>query len=95
MAEATCGHRRLAVLAGRAGCAGQAGDTADNGYRPLCSSPFSESVDDLEAAIAAWDAERDANPKPFKWTAKADTILQKTARARIALTETLAAAGNK
>ena len=54
-----------------------------------------KSVDDLEAAIAAWVAERNANPKPFKWTAKADTILDKNARARIALTQAVAAAGTK
>jgi transposase len=54
-----------------------------------------KSVDDLEAAIEAWVAERNANPKPFKWTAKASTILEKNAHARIALTETLAEAGNK
>ncbi len=41
-----------------------------------------KSVADLEAAIEAWIAERNAKPKPFKWTAKADTILEKTARAR-------------
>jgi transposase len=40
------------------------------------------SVDDLVAAIEAWIADRNAKPKPFKWTAKADTILEKNARAR-------------
>jgi hypothetical protein len=35
-----------------------------------------KSVADLEAAIEAWLAERNANPKRFKWTAKADTILE-------------------
>jgi transposase len=44
-----------------------------------------KSVDDLEAAIDAWIAERNSKPKPFKWTAKADTILAKNARARRAL----------
>jgi hypothetical protein len=33
----------------------------------------------------AWIAERNARPKPFKWTATADTILEKVARARRAL----------
>jgi len=41
-----------------------------------------KSVDDLKAAIVAWIEDRNANPKPFKWTAKADTILEKTTRAR-------------
>jgi len=40
------------------------------------------SVADLEAAIEGWIAGRNANPKPFTWTAKADAILAKTARAR-------------
>ena len=53
-----------------------------------------KSVDDLKAAIEAWVAERNANPKAFKWTAKADTILEKNARARIVLKEA-AAAGTK
>ena len=41
-----------------------------------------KSVDDLIAAIEAWIANRNAKPKPFKWTAKAATILEKNARAR-------------
>jgi transposase len=53
-----------------------------------------KSVAELEAAIDAWIADRNAHPKPFIWTAKADTILAKTERARRALTET-AAAGAK
>ena len=52
-----------------------------------------KSVADLEAAIEAWLAERNRKPKPFKWTAKADTILAKNARARRALEA--AAAGIK
>jgi transposase len=44
-----------------------------------------KSVAELEAAIQAWIAERNSKPKPFRWTAKADTILDKTARARRAL----------
>jgi transposase len=46
-----------------------------------------KSVDDLKAAIEAWIADRNAKPKPFKWTAKAATILEKNARARRALTD--------
>jgi hypothetical protein len=49
-----------------------------------------KSVRDLVAAIEAWIAERNAKPKPFKWTAKADTILEKNARARQALRQTAA-----
>lgn len=47
-----------------------------------------KSVADLEAAIEAWIAERNTKPKPFKWTAKADTILEKNARARQVLAGT-------
>jgi transposase len=46
-----------------------------------------KSVNDLILAIEAWIADRNANPKPFKWTAKADTILEKNARARRVLTD--------
>ncbi|MGH6718213.1 MAG: IS630 family transposase [Alphaproteobacteria bacterium] len=49
-----------------------------------------KSVDDLKAAIEAWIAERNAHPKPFKWTAKADTILDKNTRARRALEQSTA-----
>jgi transposase len=41
-----------------------------------------KSVDDLKAAIAAWIDDRNANPKPFKWTARAAAILAKNDRAR-------------
>lgn len=41
-----------------------------------------KSVDDLVTAIDAWIADRNAKPKPFVWTAKATTILEKNARAR-------------
>jgi transposase len=44
-----------------------------------------KSVGELIAAIEAWIDNRNAKPKPFKWTAKADTILEKNARARINL----------
>lgn len=46
-----------------------------------------KSVAELITAIDAWVAERNANPKPFKWTAKADSILEKNARARRVLEE--------
>lgn len=50
-----------------------------------------KSVDDLIAAIEAWIADRNAKPKPFKWTAKAATILEKNARARRLLTKVVSA----
>ena len=50
-----------------------------------------KSVDDLIVTIEAWIADRNANPKPFKWTAKADTILEKNARARRVLTDAVSA----
>ena len=51
-----------------------------------------KSVDDLIAAIEAWIADRNAKPKPFKWAAKADTILAKNARARNELEQAKAGA---
>jgi hypothetical protein len=53
-----------------------------------------KSVDDVIATIEAWIENRNAKPKPFRWTAKADTILEKNARARRALTDA-ASAGTK
>ena len=53
-----------------------------------------KSVAELEATIETWLTERNAKPKPlkpFKWTAKANIILEKNARARRALEEDLAA----
>jgi len=50
-----------------------------------------KSVAELEAAIETWLVERNTNPKPFKWTAKANTILEKNARSRRALEEHIAA----
>src|SRR5215510_1851073 len=44
-----------------------------------------KSVNELIAAIEAWITQRNANPKPFKWTAEADSIVEKNARARRAL----------
>jgi hypothetical protein len=38
-------------------------------------------VDDINAYLA----ERNANPKPYKWTAKGEEILEKIRRARAAL----------
>ena len=50
-----------------------------------------KSVDDLIVAIEAWISNRNAKPRPFKWTSKADTILEKNARARRTLTEVVSA----
>ena len=50
-----------------------------------------KSVDDLKAAIEAWIDDRNAKPEPFKWTAKAATILEKNARARRVLREVVSA----
>jgi DDE superfamily endonuclease len=52
------------------------------------------SADELIAAIKDWLDERNTNPKPFKWTAKADTILQKNARARQVLNQVAAIGTN-
>jgi hypothetical protein len=38
------------------------------------------SIVDLQAAIAAYPAEYNANPKPFIWTKTADDILAKLDR---------------
>jgi hypothetical protein len=40
------------------------------------------SVDDLLTAIEAWITARNSKTKPFRWTAKVDSILKKNARAR-------------
>lgn len=40
------------------------------------------SVDELKAAIASWIDARNADPKPFVWTAKAGAIIAKHARAK-------------
>jgi transposase len=44
-----------------------------------------KSVDELEAAITDYLGKHNANPKRFNWTATANSILQKNARARAAL----------
>ncbi len=44
-----------------------------------------QSVAELEAAIVEWINHRNANPKPFIWTAKANPIIAKYRRARKAL----------
>jgi len=44
-------------------------------------------VDDINAYLA----ERNANPQPYKWTAKGEVILEKISRARAALDKAEAA----
>jgi transposase len=44
-----------------------------------------KSVPDLEKAIMKYLASHNRNPKPFVWTAKADNILAKVARAKQAI----------
>ena len=46
-----------------------------------------KSVAEVETAIETWLTERNVKPKPFKWSAKANIILEKNARARRALEE--------
>jgi hypothetical protein len=43
------------------------------------------SVKDLVDDINAYLAERNANPKPYRWTAKGEEIIEKIRRARVAL----------
>jgi transposase len=43
------------------------------------------SVEELEAAIMDWINARNANPRPFEWTAKPGTIIRKHRRAKNAL----------
>ena len=43
------------------------------------------SVDELRAAIAAWVDAWNADPRPFRWTAKAGSIINKHRRAKKAL----------
>jgi hypothetical protein len=43
------------------------------------------NVKELQQAITAYIDEHNADPKAFKWTAKADTILAKVQRARAVL----------
>ena len=52
-----------------------------------------KSVPELIAAIEAWIAERNRNPKAFAWTAQAATILGKVARARQTLDTVKAGTG--
>ncbi len=52
--------------------------------RAIRSGSFA-SVQELVDDINAYLAERNANPRPYKWTAKGEAILEKIHRARAAL----------
>jgi DDE superfamily endonuclease len=49
------------------------------------------SIAELQEAILAYIAEHNASPKPFVWTARAEQILDKVGRARVALNKTTSA----
>ena len=49
------------------------------------------SVGELVRDIKAYLAKRNANPKPYKWKAKGEVILEKIRRARAALDKVEAA----
>jgi hypothetical protein len=49
------------------------------------------SVQELVEDINAYLDERNANPRPYKWKAKGEAILEKTHRARAALDKAQAA----
>ena len=60
---------------------------ADNGAQVTVCDVRPELVDDINAYLA----ERNANPQPYKWTAKGEAILEKIHRARAALDKAEAA----
>ena len=62
-------------------------DLTEDVIRPGSFGSVKEPVDDINAYIA----ERNANPKPCKWTAKGKAILEKISRARAALNKAEAA----
>ena len=56
-------------------------DLTEDVIRSGSFTSVKELVDDINAYLA----ERNANPKPYKWTAKGEEILEKIRRARAAL----------
>ena len=62
-------------------------DLTEDVIRPGSFGSVKELVDDINAYLA----ERNANPKPYKWTAKGKAILEKISRARAALNKAEAA----
>ena len=66
-------------------CAGSSKDTNLKKERQRIRRGVFTSVDDLETAITKWVAHRNANPKPFVWTAKPGTLIAKHTRAKKAL----------
>jgi hypothetical protein len=84
----------LGIMGGTSVLTGRIDDAQRPGLeRPDIRRGVFKSVADLEAAIEAWIVDRNERPKPFKWTARADTILEKNARARRVLEQ--AAVGTK
>ena len=55
------------------------------------AAAYSRASPNSRLPIETWLTERNAKPKPFKWTAKANIIRERNARARRALEEDLAA----
>ncbi len=56
-------------------------DLTEDVIRSGSFASVKELVDDINAYLA----ERNANPQPYKWTAKGEAILEKISRARAAL----------
>jgi hypothetical protein len=56
-------------------------DLTEDVIRSGSFASVKELVDDINAYLA----ERNANPQPYKWTAKGEVILEKISRARAAL----------
>jgi hypothetical protein len=51
----------------------------------LTADPVESASIRAETSIEIWLAQRNAKPKPFKWTAKANIIPERNARGRRAL----------
>jgi hypothetical protein len=62
-------------------------DLTEDVIRSGSFASVKELVDDINAYLA----ERNANPQPYKWTAKGEAILEKIHRARAALDKAEAA----
>jgi hypothetical protein len=56
-------------------------DLTEDVIRSGSFASVQERVDDINAYLA----ERNANPRPYKWTVKGEAILEKIHRARAAL----------
>ena len=62
-------------------------DLTEDVIRSGSFASVKELVDDINAYLT----ERNANPQPYKWTAKGEAILEKISRARAALDKVEAA----